>query len=212
MRRLHLGLAAGLRFEIDLQGHAYFYLGLYEFEIAKHVAAMAYPSCVAFDVGAGEGYYSLVLSKLTGAQVVAFEVDRPSLERLERHRLANMPVGDRVVVHPQFVAASSEPDRNRVALDDLANTPGMPTPDLLKIDVEGAEVDVLKGAERLLHLHRPHVIVETHSAELERRCGDLLLGAGYRPIVVGMRKRLREDRPLVQNRWLIAAGRRPVRR
>jgi hypothetical protein len=77
--------------------------------------------------------------------------------------------------------------------------------------VEGAEVDVLRGARRLLAGHRPHVLVETHGLAEERACGELLVSYGYRPRIVPRRRRLREDRPTLHNRWLVAVGAPPVR-
>lgn len=43
---------------------------------------------------------------------------------------------------------------------------GLPRPDVMKIDVEGAELLVLRGATETLKRARPTVIVETHSARL----------------------------------------------
>lgn len=51
-----------------------------------------------------------------------------------------------------------------------------PAPDFLKIDVEGSEVDVLLGAERLLDEVRPQIIVEVHSEVNGPLVRDLLAG------------------------------------
>lgn len=62
------------------------------------------------------------------------------------------------------------------ALDDLLAY--FPPPDLLKIDVEGAEVEVLTGAGRLLHEFRPTVICEV-AARNSAAVTEILFGAGY---------------------------------
>lgn len=50
------------------------------------------------------------------------------------------------------------------SLDDfLDDRPGIEMVDWIKMDVEGAELEVLKGAERTLHLSRPNILVENHS-------------------------------------------------
>jgi FkbM family methyltransferase len=58
-----------------------------------------------------------------------------------------------------------------VALDDLL-TPALPRPvRLIKMDVEGAEPQVIRGAGRLLREDRPAILSELHPAQLERASG-----------------------------------------
>lgn len=57
----------------------------------------------------------------------------------------------------------------------------------IKIDVEGAELEVLKGSERTLRKHRPKILVENHDfkdATLRARCAIFLIGldVGYREV------------------------------
>jgi FkbM family methyltransferase len=54
-----------------------------------------------------------------------------------------------------------------------------PGPGLLKIDVEGAEVLVLAGAQRLLRHSRPTIMLEVRNQDACRGCVDLLHAAGY---------------------------------
>lgn len=65
-------------------------------------------------------------------------------------------------------------------LDDLVGEGGLPAPDVLKIDVEGAEDLVLSGAERLLAERRPHLLVELHGEAAARAVVARLLELGYR--------------------------------
>jgi len=64
-----------------------------------------------------------------------------------------------------------------VTLDWLLDR--FPAPDLVKIDVEGAEVACLQGAERLLSEVRPTLLCEVHAQNVEA-VGQLLRAAGYR--------------------------------
>ena len=66
-----------------------------------------------------------------------------------------------------------------VSLDHLRREGELPGPDLLKIDVEGAEVEVLRGALDVLRAARPVVVLATHGAAADRRCRELLGGLGY---------------------------------
>jgi hypothetical protein len=51
--------------------------------------------------------------------------------------------------------------------------------DLIKIDTEGAEVEVLKGAESILENDQPLVIVEIHTEENALAVWRLMVRAGY---------------------------------
>lgn len=65
-----------------------------------------------------------------------------------------------------------------IRLDSLL-AEGRHGPGLLKIDVEGAEVLVLAGAQHLLRHSRPAIVLEVHNQDAGRRCVDLLHAAGY---------------------------------
>lgn len=50
---------------------------------------------------------------------------------------------------------------------------------LLKLDVEGSEIEVLKGASRLLRSRAPKIIFESNDTETRPDLFDLLTGFGY---------------------------------
>ena len=56
---------------------------------------------------------------------------------------------------------------------------GLPLPDVMKIDVEGAEPLLLRGAAGLLRERRPKLVVELHGAAVAREVITLLDGFGY---------------------------------
>ena len=73
--------------------------------------------------------------------------------------------------------------------------------------IEGAEVKALGGAAVLLHRLDVRWLIETHSADLERECLDILHLAGYKTRVISpawWRFFLPEQR-CGHNRWLAAA-------
>jgi FkbM family methyltransferase len=53
-------------------------------------------------------------------------------------------------------------DVDVVAIDDLVASGRIRPPDLVKIDVEGAEIDVLEGMRRTIEEHRPAIVCELH--------------------------------------------------
>jgi hypothetical protein len=198
-RRLPLGIGRGFSLTIDFQHDTRLYLGLYEIELNRYLRRLCKPGVTSFDVGGCKGYDALVVARLTGAWVVSFEADPAACSRM-RDNLSLNPEGSRVRTVQAMVGAPGA----EVTLDGAAAEFGVPG--FVKIDVDGGEVEVLRGAERLLVEHRPSLIVETHSQELERQCAWFLADHGYRPMRVKQRRVWKERRP-ADNRWLVAEGR-----
>lgn len=75
-----------------------------------------------------------------------------------------------------------------VTLDQDTEENSLPAPDLIKIDIEGWELQALRGATRLLQRFRPALYLEMHGetmAEKKRKVADIvgfLEGIGYRTI------------------------------
>lgn len=177
------------------------WVGLYESEIAKYVRRFCRPGTVSVDVGAHSGYYSLTFAKRCQARVVAYEPDPVWRERLTRNLELNPGSTPWIDVRALVVAEMAAP--GSVTLD--ADLTDITRVGLLKIDVDGGEASVLAGARRLLAESHPDVILETHSAELEDSCAQLLIEAGYAPRVITQRRFLPENRwPAAHNRWLVA--------
>jgi len=65
------------------------------------------------------------------------------------------------------------------SLDSLLADNVFSLPSLVKIDVEGAEADVLAGATKLLAGGSPILFIEAHSPALEKKCKDILRKANY---------------------------------
>jgi len=153
---------------------------------------------VCWDVGANVGFYTLLFAKLVGARgrVFAFEPFHRNVEMLRRHvdmneyrnvRLFSCALGD----FDGHVSFDPGPNAHmgrikvegRVSVpcsraDTLLATGEIEAPDLIKIDVEGAEVDVLQGARRAMERH-PSIVLATHGATVHRKCVELLTACGY---------------------------------
>jgi FkbM family methyltransferase len=154
-----------------------------------------------WDVGAYFGYHTLLMRRLAGPRcVVALEPDAQNRAHLERHLVLNDARDVRVLP----VAAGAEPRRGSVrkrrvpsgnevipsdqngdvdivTLDSLVDQHGPPA--LVKIDVEGAEADVLTGASRLIEHIKPTWIIELHTTDATPFAR--LREAGYRIEMVG---------------------------
>jgi hypothetical protein len=203
---LPFGLARGLQIETDLHGPAYLWLGLYEYEIQRWLRRFAPEKALVYDVGAASGVLALAFARLTGSRVCCFEPDPMARDALAEHVRHNSWLAELIEVVDSAVGA---PGDGGLTLDCFAAD--RPAPTLIKIDTEGAEMAVLQGAARLLDAGMPHLVIETHSAELESACAEYLIRIGYVPKVILQRRRFREDRPSVHNRWLVAQGAARIR-
>jgi FkbM family methyltransferase len=150
---------------------------------------MIKPGDVVFDLGAHNGVYSVCFSKLAGPQgrVYAFE-PFPTNALLARFNSllndANVQVfevgisnkrGELVMsaASERRVQKESEPTV-AVSLDTLDRYAHL-KPDFLKIDIEGAEIDALAGAKKVL-ARRPNICLEVHThffSEYNHRVEDL---------------------------------------
>lgn len=145
-----------------------------------------------YDLGANIGFFSLLGARLVGEQglVIAFEADPEIAARLrehvERNRCRTVTVEEKAVwseaskVFFERVDPATSPDRglghvalagsantieiDAVSIDEYSRTRGTP-PDFVKCDVEGAEVEVFRGAQRTLAEKRPGILCEIHSQE-----------------------------------------------
>lgn len=167
-------------FAIALDVNSAFERNLYlrdcEPDTAHIIRSCAAPSRVLWDIGSNIGLYSLMFSA-AGGRAVAFEPHPGTRERLEQNVRIN---GLAVTVLPWALADETStgelttPTTGNHALATLRPIPGsaipvdlkraddldLPPPDLIKIDVEGAEHAVILGAERTIRMHRPTLIVE----------------------------------------------------
>jgi FkbM family methyltransferase len=104
--------------------------------------------------------------------------DRAGLARLriaERARSANSLQG--VQASSQMGGVRESHTVLTVTLDWCLEQ-GLRPPDVLKVDVEGAELNVLRGAQELLHRYRPPILIEVR-AENQEEIAAILRGAGY---------------------------------
>jgi FkbM family methyltransferase len=69
--------------------------------------------------------------------------------------------------------------------DSLVGSGRVPAPSLIKIDVEGGEVGVLRGCDRLLAAARPLIAIEVHNTAAMFRTHEMLAARGYRLTLLG---------------------------
>jgi FkbM family methyltransferase len=205
-RRVRAGLYRDLVLEIDLRSQSQLMLGLAERETFPWIRIAATRCRWAVDVGAGSGeLIAFLLRHSDAARVYGFEPDAMAFGLACRNlELNGLAASDRLVLSNSSVATGD--GGASCALDALELDRGRNG--FVKIDVDGSEVDVLKSGERLLREGRVDVLVETHSADLERECVDYLAAHGYACHIIDnapWRLLVPELRPLPHCRWLWAS-------
>jgi FkbM family methyltransferase len=197
------------------------------FETAEigFVQKLLRPGMTVLDVGAHHGLYTLLMSKKVGelGRVVAFEPSPRELRRLRRHvqlnRCRNVMIepfaladvdseADFFVVdgvqdwcnslRPPAVDESTSTVRVEVRrLDDVLEKPGIVDVDFIKLDVEGAELSFLRGAERVLSRgKRPVILAEVQDIRTRpwgyaaREIIEFLVRADYCWFALGADSRL----------------------
>jgi FkbM family methyltransferase len=157
---------------------------------------------VLWDVGALFGVFSLAFALSgTGRRALAFEPNPISREKLRECRDLNpnaqidafdLALGlrgqlvefERGFHFTALAGFSAHPDAENVAqmetasIDELIES-GLVPPDIIKIDVEGHEFEVLKGARNLLFTRKPLLSLELHPGLIERKGASALQIAEY---------------------------------
>jgi hypothetical protein len=201
--RIPFGLARGCLMQLNLQSQLQRLVGLDEREIAAAVRRGLAFARSAVDVGANDGYYTLVFLGSNAERVVACEPGPVADELLRNVSLNRYPCEGRFELERRLIGTRP----NELSLVRLLAE--LPRPLLVKIDIDGGEVDALASAEGLDHLESTLWVVETHSAELERECVTWFDTRRFKTSIVDhawWRTFVPELRPGPQNRWLIAEG------
>jgi FkbM family methyltransferase len=64
-------------------------------------------------------------------------------------------------------------------LDTIVSSEHLPLPDVIKLDVEGAEAMALRGARALLLSRKPRILIELHNLAVAMECLQILWDCGY---------------------------------
>jgi FkbM family methyltransferase len=175
------------------------WLGSYERQVQRLFRERLRSGSIAFDVGANAGFLTLLASKLagTGGHVYAFEPLPRNLYYLEHHVRLNERTN--VTIEALAITATSGQAQFRTgphasmgtlsdggnlhvvtaSLDDLLASGRIPQPDFIKMDIEGAEGDALRGAATLLSHGPLTIVLSTHGYVQHELCWSILKSAGF---------------------------------
>ena len=178
-----------------LQAHLYLF-STYELPTTRFIAHYLKNNDVVLDIGANIGYISMFCAKAVGkgGKIYAFEPEHNNYAALQQHITLNSFTN----IFPQRLAATSSPTTLRlylasdnhgahstifnpdvltqeyeevqgITLDSFVEEQNITKIALVKIDVEGAEYEVLQGMKTILQHQRPIVIMEVNDAlQLQR--------------------------------------------
>jgi FkbM family methyltransferase len=210
------GPLRGKKWIVGSGNHGY-WLGSYELEKRGLFVKLVPPSGVMYDLGANVGYYTLLCAVLAGprGRVFAFEPLPRNLEYLRRHlalnRIENATIVEAAVADRSGtvrfeedastskgrIGAGGALEVRSIALDEWTAREARPRPDLLKIDIEGAELLALQGARKILAEKHPIIFLSTHSGKVHKDCLAFLESFGYRIVPV-------DRRPVERSRDVLA--------
>jgi Methyltransferase FkbM domain len=203
-RRVPVGLYRNIILDLDLKSQSQVYCGLWERETHGFIRRAATKADWVIDVGAGRGelcLYFLVHRPVT--RIVAIEPNASEIRALEKNLQLNRFSSKDLSVFQKFASTIRGPESMR--LDDVEvnrNRAGF-----VKIDVDGAELDVLESGSNLLTGGKMDILIETHSASLEDSCIHWLRNHHFACHVIKnawWRFAVPETRPIAHNRWLWA--------
>jgi FkbM family methyltransferase len=186
------GVGRGLKFNAG-KANPDLALGTYELPIQEILVKHLRPGDTFYDIGANVGFFTAIAAKLVGSRgrVFAFEPVPENATQIEYNarlnRFINITVletavtnttgqGELLLAHhaggSTLSIADPPPDlRGKlavelIALDDLVIQQLTP-PTVVKIDVEGAEIDVLRGMSRTIEKFKPVIITEVDDGNKE---------------------------------------------
>jgi FkbM family methyltransferase len=174
------------------------WLGSYESEKQRKIAAELKPGSVFYDVGANVGLYSLLAARqVHPGMAYAFEPLPQNVWYLRKHLelndIHNVDVLE-LAVSDRSGTACFEKSGNRsmghlaeggnirvctATLDSLVFSERIFPPSCIKMDIEGAELLALRGAGESIQRYRPVIFLATHGREVHRECSQLLESWGY---------------------------------
>ena len=171
-------------------GQDIFLKGSWEPEVTRFICPRIRKGMTILDVGADIGYYTLLFAKRVGAdgRVIAFEPIPAARATLQQNILLNaynnVSILDYALYDSEGIVVLEGPlDVSRInpskqetgedglkirtrSFDRCVGELSLDRIDMAKIDVEGAELNVLMGMVNTLEKHHPALLVEVHPTYL----------------------------------------------
>lgn len=172
----------------------------YEIDLLRRAREFYLPNTIVVDVGANIGNHTLYFALALDAEVYAFEPYKISFELLKQNIEINL-LASKVHAYHQAVGKQKSkahvinPTLNNIgqakieisdsgevsvcALDDFEFDSAV---GIIKIDVEGTEIDVIVGAKRTILKYKPIVFVEAATYDAFKAVAQIFYSLDYAPV------------------------------
>lgn len=190
------GPAKGLKMPVKMPGDKLMWVGTWELDFSKALASRIQKGMVCYDIGGYKAYYSGIMALNGASKVYVFEPMPKNISQIEVliEQNKNLPIelikaavsdfNGKATFNLMEEDTMGKLDKSNfqrtdkpgvsievecVSLEQLIRQ-GLPEPDFIKIDVEGAEEFVIKGGRSILQKKKPTLMIEVHSPEIGKRC------------------------------------------
>ena len=188
--------------EVRLYGTAPWYReNLWEPTVQLVLRDLCLPGDTVFDVGANFAGLTTIMSRMVGPKgvVCSFEASPRIVDKCQRNIINNgcsntqlfhsavysksyekvpLYLGSHLndSIYKDYSIGEAAYEISTIALDDFVENTKL-IPNLVKMDIEGAEFDAIQGMEKTIKSAKPHLILETQAED--SRCLDFLSALGY---------------------------------
>ncbi|UKN01235.1 FkbM family methyltransferase [Paracrocinitomix mangrovi] len=189
-------------------------LGIYESDLTEKIISAVTDGKRLVDIGANAGYFSLVASKYGHKELshIAAEPFPANVQLIQEHlkinNISNVVIEASAIADKNGEVEFSNTDNlaantyksessihkenliklNAIDLNTLSEKYDLKDNCFMKIDVEGAEFDVLQGGKAYLEKFHPEIVLATHDCHVKgvkEKCLNFLMDLGYscQPII-----------------------------
>lgn len=205
-----------LSINLDLNDHIcrqIYFLNYYDKRGIAFIKKTLKPNNTFIDIGANIGSYSLIASKGVGknGKVICFEAIKKTFNKLTKNindnGLINIEVYNNAIynnnqiltlfvannsnlgmssIHQHDSQSGTKESCEAVTLDSFIKSNSIEAIDLIKIDVEGAELYALEGMKECIQKFKPSIFIELSNNVLKnteinkQQIIDLLINQGYK--------------------------------
>jgi FkbM family methyltransferase len=192
--------AGSLRWVVNAMISQTYIRGAYEPYMQTAFLEVVQPGSVVFDVGAHAGFHSLFCALLVQpeGQVIAFEPNPANRASMQEQLAQNPNLPVTLLPYAlsdhdgaSYLDTSKGSSEGRIAsagnvavtlraIDSLVREGLVPPPDVMKVDVEGHEVEVLRGALATISEYRPTILCDPNDGTTAPSISSMLMPLGYR--------------------------------